>query len=122
LGAPPGNRPPPATPAVVAGVAAASTILQPSDARAAFDLAQRAARLATGLDDVTRGRAARAAGMGAMWIQPELVLPALHEALDRFGDREPWETALTMPHPGHRPVERSARPGAVERSALPPRG
>jgi predicted ATPase/DNA-binding CsgD family transcriptional regulator len=87
---------PPATPAAVAGLAAASTILQPADARAAFDLAQRAAQLAAGLDDVTRGRAARAVGMGAMWIEPESVLPALHEAMDRFGDDDPWEKALTM--------------------------
>jgi predicted ATPase/DNA-binding CsgD family transcriptional regulator len=87
---------PPATPAVVAGLVAASTVTHPSDTRAAFDLAQRAARLATGLDDVTQGRAVRAVGMGAMWLQPELVLPMLHEALDRFGGDQPWETALTM--------------------------
>jgi len=87
---------PPAGPTTVAGLAAASTILQPTDARAAFDLAQQAARLARGLDDVTRARASRAVGMGAMWIQPELVPTALHEALTGFGDDHPWERALTM--------------------------
>jgi predicted ATPase/DNA-binding CsgD family transcriptional regulator len=87
---------PPSDPAVVAGLAAASAILQPSDARAAFDLASQASDLAVGLDDLTRGRAARAVGMGAIWIRPELTMPALHEALARFGDDQPWETALTM--------------------------
>jgi predicted ATPase/DNA-binding CsgD family transcriptional regulator len=87
---------PTATPVAVAGLAAASTILQPSDSRAAFDLAKHAAQLATRLDDLTRARAAHAVGIGAMWVQPELVLPALHEALARFGDDHPWESARTM--------------------------
>ncbi len=86
----------PATPGVVAGLAAASTILHASDARLAFDMANEAARLAVGLDDVTRAKAARAVGMGAMWIQPELMLPALNEALSRLGDDHPWDRALTM--------------------------
>src|SRR5712691_2284630 len=43
---------PPATPAAVAGLAAASMILHPSDTRAAFELAQQAARLAADLDDL----------------------------------------------------------------------
>src|SRR5215207_5526984 len=34
--------------------------------------------------------------MGAIWVQPELVLPALHEALARLGDNHPWDSALTM--------------------------
>lgn len=87
---------PPATPAVVAGLAAASMVLQPSDSRMAFDLARRATRLAADLDDVTKARAARALGMGAIWIRPELVLPALHEALAGFGDDAPWERAVTL--------------------------
>jgi hypothetical protein len=87
---------PPASPAVAAGLAAASHILQPSDSRAAFDLAQQATRLAADLDDVTRARAARSLGMGAIWIEPGLVLPALHEALAGFGDDEPWESAITL--------------------------
>jgi predicted ATPase/DNA-binding CsgD family transcriptional regulator len=87
---------PPASPHVVAGLAAASAILQPSDSRAAFDLAKQAAHLAAGLDDLTRARASRAVGMGAIWVQPDLVLPALHEALARFGDDHLWESALTM--------------------------
>jgi predicted ATPase/DNA-binding CsgD family transcriptional regulator len=88
---------PPATPAAVAGLAAASLILQASDSRAAFDLATQAERLAAGLDDdLTRGQAALAVGMSAVWVQPELVLPALHEALTRFGDVHPWESAVTL--------------------------
>jgi predicted ATPase/DNA-binding CsgD family transcriptional regulator len=88
---------PPATPAAVAGLAAASMILQPSDSRAAFDLARQAAQLAEGLDDNhSRGQAALAVGMSATWVQPELVLPALHDALTRFGDVHPWECAVTM--------------------------
>jgi predicted ATPase/DNA-binding CsgD family transcriptional regulator len=87
---------PPPTAAVVSGLAAASLVLQPSDSRTAFDLARRATRLAADLDDVTKARAARALGMGAIWIHPELVLPALHEALARFGDDEPWERAATL--------------------------
>jgi predicted ATPase/DNA-binding CsgD family transcriptional regulator len=87
---------PPATPTAVAGVVAASHIMQPTNSRAAFDLAQRAAQLAAGLDDLTRARASRAVGMGALWIQPELVVPVLHEALAGFGHDHPWESALTM--------------------------
>ncbi len=87
---------PPATPVAVAGLAAASTILQPADSRAAFGLARRAAELAAGLDDLTRGKAARALGVSATWVRPELVRPALHEALARFGDDHPWESTLTM--------------------------
>jgi predicted ATPase/DNA-binding CsgD family transcriptional regulator len=87
---------PPATPVAVAGLAGASMIIQPLDSRAALDLAQRAARLATGLGDVSRGHAALAVGRNARWVQPELVLPALSEALARFGADHPWESALTM--------------------------
>jgi predicted ATPase/DNA-binding CsgD family transcriptional regulator len=87
---------PPATPGAVAGLAAASTIMQPADSRAALDLAQHAVRLAAGLDDVTRARAARAVGTSATWVEPELMLPALREALARFGDGQPWERTLTM--------------------------
>ena len=88
---------PPATPAAVAGLAAAGMILQPSDSRAAFDLARRAAKLAEGIDDnLIRGHAALAVGMSATWVQPELVRPALHEALTRFDEAHPWECAVTM--------------------------
>src|SRR6266516_5608744 len=61
---------PPATPAAVAGLAAASMILHAADARAAFGLARQAARLADGLDDLTRAKAALAVGMSAIWVQP----------------------------------------------------
>ena len=87
---------PPATPAAAAGLAAASTILQPADAHAAFDLAGKATHLAVGLDELTRALAARAVAMSAIWLQPELTGPALHEALTGFGDHHPWERALTM--------------------------
>jgi len=87
---------PPATPVVVAGLAAASEIMQPSDAQAAFDLATRAAQLAVGLDDLTGARAARALGLGAIWVRRELVLPALLEALARLGNDYPWERAVTL--------------------------
>jgi predicted ATPase/DNA-binding CsgD family transcriptional regulator len=87
---------PPATTGTVAGLAAASTILHASDARIAFDMANEAARLAAGLDEISRAKAARAVGMGAMWIQPELMLPALTDALARLGDDHPWDRALTM--------------------------
>jgi predicted ATPase/DNA-binding CsgD family transcriptional regulator len=87
---------PPATPVAAAGLAAASAILQPLDSHAAFDLASRAAQLASGLDDLTRAKAARAVGMSATWVQPELVQPTLHEALARFGEDHPWDSALTM--------------------------
>jgi predicted ATPase/DNA-binding CsgD family transcriptional regulator len=87
---------PPATPVAVAGLAAASMILQPSDTRAAFGLAQRAAQLAAGLDDFTCAKVALAVGMSAVWVQPELTAPALHDALARFGADHPWECAVTM--------------------------
>ncbi|TCO48337.1 hypothetical protein EV646_104154 [Kribbella antiqua] len=87
---------PPATPGVAAGLAAASAILHNSDARDAYDLAAEAARLATGLDDVTKSTAALAVGTAAMWIEPELMLPKLHEALALLGDDHPWDRALTV--------------------------
>jgi hypothetical protein len=31
-----------------------------------------------------------------MWVEPQLVAPALHEALAGFGDDHPWERAVTM--------------------------
>jgi hypothetical protein len=71
-------------------------ILQPSDSRAAFGLAMQAAQLAAGLDDLSRAQAGRAVGMSAIWIRPELVAPALREALAGFGDDRPWECAVTM--------------------------
>ena len=87
---------PPATPAAAGGLAAASMILQPADTQAAFGLAQQAAQLAGGLDDFTRAKAALAVGMSAVWVQPELVRPALRDALARFGTDHPWECAVTM--------------------------
>lgn len=87
---------PPATAHAVAGLAAASSILHPLDSRAAFDLATRAQQLAVGLDDLSQARAAHAVGMSATWVRPELVRPALQEALSRFGDDHPWGSALTM--------------------------
>ncbi len=87
---------PPATSVAVAGLAAASMIIQPLDSGAALDLAQRAVELAADLDDFSRAHAALAVGRNARWVQPELVLPALNEALARFGADHPWECALTM--------------------------
>jgi predicted ATPase/DNA-binding CsgD family transcriptional regulator len=87
---------PPGTPAVVAGLAAASGILHARDAGAAFSLASQAMQLASGLDDLTRARAARAVGISAIWVQPELGRPALQDALAWFGADHPWERALTM--------------------------
>jgi predicted ATPase len=88
---------PPATPAAVAGLAAASTLLQPWDDQAAFDLAQRAAQLASDLGDIERARAAEAVGMAAIYgVRPELALPALHQAVDLFGDEHPWERARAL--------------------------
>jgi predicted ATPase/DNA-binding CsgD family transcriptional regulator len=87
---------PPATPTAVAGLAAASAILHPLDVRAAFDFAQQAEQLAAALDDVTRAKAARAVGMSATWVQPELARSALRAAPTGFGDDHPWESALTM--------------------------
>jgi predicted ATPase/DNA-binding CsgD family transcriptional regulator len=86
----------PATPPAVAGLAAASSILHPVDARVAFDLARQAEQLAAGLDDLTRAKAARAVGMSATWVEPQRVRPALQEALAGLGDDHPWERALTM--------------------------
>jgi hypothetical protein len=80
----------------VAGLAAASTIVHASDAGVAFDIANEAARLATGLDDVSRARARLAAGMGAMWIKPELMLPTLNDALALLGDDHLWDRARIM--------------------------
>jgi predicted ATPase/DNA-binding CsgD family transcriptional regulator len=87
---------PPATPVAVAGLAAAGMVLQSSDSLVAFDLAQRAARLAAGLDLYSRATAKLAVGVTATWVQPDLVTPALREALAGFGDEHPWESALTM--------------------------
>ncbi|HKE51019.1 MAG TPA: hypothetical protein VKE25_05870, partial [Actinomycetes bacterium] len=87
---------PPGTPAAVAGLAAASELLNPLDSGTAFNLARQAAHLATDLDDLSRAKAALALGMSADWFQPELVRSALHEALTRFGDDHLWERALTM--------------------------
>jgi len=87
---------PPATPVGVAGVAAASMLLRPLDVRTGFGLAQRAAHIATGLEDLSRAKAARAVGVSAIWVQPELAQPALHDALARFGQEQPWERAVTM--------------------------
>src|SRR5258708_39637777 len=80
---------PHATPAAAAGLAAASMILQPADAQAAFALAQQAAQLAVGLDDFTRAKAALAVGMSAVWVQAELTAPALRDALAWFGTDHP---------------------------------
>ncbi|GGM45412.1 LuxR C-terminal-related transcriptional regulator [Dactylosporangium sucinum] len=87
---------PPASPAVVAGLAAASALLHASDGRTALDLAERARRLAAGLDDVSRARAAHALGVSATWLRPELSRPALLEALAGFGAGHAWERALVM--------------------------
>ncbi|WP_238011703.1 LuxR C-terminal-related transcriptional regulator [Dactylosporangium sp. AC04546] len=87
---------PPASPAVVAGLAAASALLHASDGRTALDLAERARRLAAGLDDVSRARAAHALGVSATWLRPELSRPALTEALAGFGAGYDWDRALVM--------------------------
>jgi tetratricopeptide (TPR) repeat protein len=88
---------PPATPASVAGLSAASSLLQPWDDEAALDLAQRAARLASGLGDIARPKAAEAVGMAATYgVRSELALPALHEALALFDDEHPWERASAL--------------------------
>jgi predicted ATPase/DNA-binding CsgD family transcriptional regulator len=88
---------PPATPAGVAGLTAASTLLQPWDDEAALDLAQRAAQLASGLGDLERAKAAEAVGMAATYgARPELALPALHEAVALFDDEHPWERARAL--------------------------
>jgi predicted ATPase/DNA-binding CsgD family transcriptional regulator len=88
---------PPATPASVAGLTAASTLLQPWDDQAALDLAQRAAQLASDLGDTERARAAAAVGTAATYgFRSDLALPALHEALTLFGDEYPWERARAL--------------------------
>ncbi len=95
---------PPATPAVVAGLAAASAIMQPSDARAAFDLATRAAQLAAGLDDLTGALAARAVGMGAIWVQPGAgAARAVRSAWPASATTHPWERAVPC-RPSPRPT------------------
>jgi len=87
---------PPATPAAVGGLSAASALLHPVDSRAAFGLARQAERLATGLDEITRATAAHAVGISATWVEPELVRPALQAALAGFGDGHAWDRALVM--------------------------
>jgi hypothetical protein len=88
---------PPATPATVAGLTAASTILQPWDDEAALDLAQRATQLASDLGDTERAKAAAAVGAAATYgVRSELALPALHQALALFGDEHPWERARAL--------------------------
>jgi predicted ATPase/DNA-binding CsgD family transcriptional regulator len=87
---------PPPTAAAVAGLAAASALLHPSDSATALDLAERARRLAAGHDGLTRATAARAVGMCSMWISPEAGRAALHDALAGFDDSRPWDRALTM--------------------------
>jgi predicted ATPase/DNA-binding CsgD family transcriptional regulator len=87
---------PTASAATVAGLAAASTTRQASDARASYELARQAERLAVDLDDLARARAGRAVAMGSIWVRPDLTLPALQDALARLGDDQPWERALTM--------------------------
>ncbi len=87
---------PPATRAGANGLAAASMVLRPADSRTGFELAQRAVQLATGLDAATRAMAARALGISAIWVRPELARPALHEALAGFAPDQPWEEAVTM--------------------------
>ena len=88
---------PPGSPAAVAGLAAASALLQPWDDQAALELAQRAAQLASDLGDTERARAAAAVGMAATYgVQSELALPALHQALALFKDEHPWERARAL--------------------------
>jgi tetratricopeptide (TPR) repeat protein len=85
---------PPAAPATVAGLTAASTLLQPWDDEAALDLAQRAVQLASGLGNTERAMAAAAVGMAATYgVRSDQALPALHEALALFGDDRQWERA-----------------------------
>ena len=54
---------PPATPKVVAGLAAASSLRHSADAQDSFALAQQAVRLAAGHDNITRAIAARELGL-----------------------------------------------------------
>lgn len=86
---------PPATTDTVVGMVGASTFMHAADAQASFEIAQRAAQLAAGLDRLARGLAARAVGMSATWVRPELVQPALQEALVLLGGH-PWERAIAM--------------------------
>jgi predicted ATPase/DNA-binding CsgD family transcriptional regulator len=112
---------PPATPAAVAGLAAASMILHPSDTRAAFELAQQAARLAADLDDLTRAKAALALGMTAIWVQPDLAPPALRRA-DPVRRRSLMGVRGDHAVPGEhlRRPGRGAALGARERGFVPP--
>jgi predicted ATPase/DNA-binding CsgD family transcriptional regulator len=87
---------PPASAAVVEGLAAASMVIQPDDAGAAFGLAQRAIALAARMNEPVRARAELAVGISAIWMQPELSAPALHRALALFGTDHPWHCAVTM--------------------------
>jgi predicted ATPase/DNA-binding CsgD family transcriptional regulator len=88
---------PPATPAAVAGLAAASSLLQPWDDQAALDLAQRAAQLASGLGDTERARAAAAVGSAATYgVGSEQARSSLRRALTLYGDGHPWERARTL--------------------------
>jgi predicted ATPase len=88
---------PPATRASVAGLTAASTLLQPWDDEAALHLAQLAAQLASDLGDTERARAAAALGTAATYgVRSDLALPALHEALALFDDEHPWERARAL--------------------------
>jgi hypothetical protein len=88
---------PPATPATVAGLTAASSLLQPWDDQAALDLAQRAARLASELGDTERARAAAAVGAAATsGVRSELARSSLHQALTLYGDQHPWERARAL--------------------------
>jgi predicted ATPase/DNA-binding CsgD family transcriptional regulator len=89
---------PPATAPTVAGLVAASAIMQSSHSQAAFDLATRAELAAVGLDDFSRANASRAVGISAFWVKPDVVLPKLHEALAGFDDDQPWQRAITMQH------------------------
>jgi predicted ATPase/DNA-binding CsgD family transcriptional regulator len=87
---------PPASAAVVEGLSAASQIIQQDDTMAAFRLAQQAVSLAAGMDELVRARAELAAGVSAIWAQPEEGVPALHRALALFGADRPWDCAVTM--------------------------
>jgi len=88
---------PPATPASVAGLSAASALLQPWDDEAALRLAQWAAQLASDLGDIERARAAEAVGMAATYgARSDLALPALRKAVALFDDEHPWERARAL--------------------------
>ncbi|WP_432925113.1 ATP-binding protein [Microbispora sp. CA-135349] len=112
---------PPATPAVVAGLTEAVAILDSRDSRAAFGLAREAARLAAGLDGLTRARAARAVGTTAMWVRPELAVPALEEALAGVRRRAPVGQRAddAGAHDRHRRPVPGAPVGAAERRVVP---